>query len=47
MPKLSKNDAAKKRAQAKELFVKGISLDTLFLISERLDVPLEKLFEDV
>ncbi len=27
--------------------VKGISLDTLFLISERLDVPLEKLFEDV
>lgn len=29
MPKLSKNDAAKKRAQAKELFVKGISLDTI------------------
>ena len=29
MPKLSKNDAAKKRSQAKELFVKGLSLDTI------------------
>lgn len=27
--------------------VKGISLETLFLISERLDVPLAKFFEDV
>lgn len=27
--------------------VKGISMDTLFLISEKLGVPLSKLFEDV
>ncbi len=27
--------------------VKGISMETLFLISERLEVPLSKLFEDV
>ena len=27
--------------------VKGISMETLFLISEKLNVPLSKLFEDV
>ena len=27
--------------------VKGISMETLFLISDRLGVPLSKLFEDV